>query len=190
MDAQRTDDDLARLAQAGDGPAFEELVRRTTRMVYARIYLDTGEAHRTEDLVQETFLAAFKSIRQLTNPAGFRSWLLTVAQRITIDSFRREGRLRRTPTQDGPAPERAAAAEEPLERAESRDKVRAILQSLPEAYRLPLTLRYIDGADYESISLQLGMTNGSLRGLLNRGMQILREQASRVLGPELIGGRT
>ena len=50
------------------------------------------------------------------------------------------------------------------------------LKSLPEEYSLPLTLRYIAGADYETIGRQLGLSNGSLRGLLSRGMARLREK--------------
>jgi DNA-directed RNA polymerase specialized sigma24 family protein len=52
--------------------------------------------------------------------------------------------------------------------------VLSLLRSLPEEYRLPLTLRYIGGADYETIGRELGLSNGSLRGLLHRGMEKLR----------------
>ena len=50
-----------------------------------------------------------------------------------------------------------------------------MLRRLPEEYSVPITLRYIAGADYDTISRQLGLSNGSLRGLLNRGMNRLRE---------------
>ena len=49
-----------------------------------------------------------------------------------------------------------------------------LLRKLPEEYSTPITLRYIAGTDYDTISRQLGLTNGSLRGLLNRGMARLR----------------
>src|SRR5207247_379525 len=90
--------------------------------------------------------------------------------------FRRAGRQRRaTPprTSQSALDEVPTAVEEP-ELAENRDKVRATLQSLPEEYRLPLTLRYIEGADYETITMQLGLSPGQLRGLLCRGLQLLR----------------
>ena len=67
------------------------------------------------------------------------------------------------------------------EREETRAAVLAVLRSLPEEYRLPLTLRYIGGADYETICLQLGLTNGSLRGLLHRGMKLLRAELQQVM---------
>ena len=61
----------------------------------------------------------------------------------------------------------------------TRQQVLAVLRTLPDEYRLPLTLRYLAGADYETISRQLGLSNGSLRGLLNRGMTRLREEVAR-----------
>ena len=164
-------------AARGDREAFEELVRRTSRLVYARVYLETGDAHQAEDLVQETYLRAFRSIRQVKEAAGFRKWLLTVARSVSIDAHRRNSRLRRQ------APKResqeviektAAPQQEAPGREEERKKVRKALQSLPEEYRMPLTLRYIDGADYQAITTQLGLSNGSLRGLLHRGLKLLR----------------
>ncbi len=158
----------------GDRAAFEELVRRTARMVYARLYLETGDMQRTEDLVQETFLRAFRSVGRLTEPSGFRRWLLSVALSVAIDSFRREARQKRTaPRFAGPGALEGAEAP-PDGDEEVRERARAVLQSLPEEYRLPLTLRYINGSDYEEITMQLGITDGSLRGLLHRGLQLLR----------------
>src|SRR5438552_1056936 len=61
-------------ARNGDRAAFEDLVRRTSRLVFARIYLECGDAGRAEDLLQETYLLALRSIRGLTDAAAFRSW--------------------------------------------------------------------------------------------------------------------
>ena len=56
----------------------------------------------------------------------------------------------------------------------------ALLRSLPEEYREPLMLRYIAGADYDTIGQQLGLSNGSLRGLLHRGMSPMRSELRRL----------
>ena len=85
-----SDEDLVRRSQRGDGAAFEQLVRRTARLVYSRLYLEVGDAHRAEDLSQETFLTAWRSIAQVTDPAGFRTWPLSVAHTTAIDWIRRE----------------------------------------------------------------------------------------------------
>jgi RNA polymerase sigma-70 factor (ECF subfamily) len=168
---------LVRSAQAGDRAAFEELVRRTSRLVLARLYLETGDAHRAEDLLQETLLTAFRSLDQLTEPAKFRGWLLRIAVNTAIDAARRDNRRKRSP---GELPLRVAPGpDENLERDETRQQVLAVLRSLPEEYRLPLTLRYLAGADYDTIQMQMGLTNGSLRGLLHRGLKRLREELQR-----------
>jgi RNA polymerase sigma-70 factor, ECF subfamily len=168
---------LVRNAQAGDRAAFEELVRRTSRLVLARLYLETGDAHRAEDLLQETLLTAFRSLAQLTEPAKFRGWLLRIAVNTAIDAARRDHRLKRSP---GAVPLRVAPQpEDSLERDETRQQVLAVLRSLPEEYRMPLTLRYLAGADYDTIQMQMGLTNGSLRGLLHRGLKLLREELQR-----------
>src|SRR5437773_3976134 len=88
---------LVRSARDGDREAFEELVRRTSRLVFARLYLETGDAHRAEDLLQETFLLAFRSLHRLLDPAGFRAWLLTIAHTALVDAARRDARQKRTP---------------------------------------------------------------------------------------------
>jgi len=166
-------------AQAGDRAAFEELVRRCSGLVYARLYLETGDRHRTEDLVQETLLTAFRSLGQLSSPKGFRSWLLSIAQNLAIDAGRRDARKKRSAPRadvaelDGVAG-RLPPPDEEAARQEQRAQVLAMLRALPEDYRLPLTLRYITGADYDAIQTQLGLTNGALRGLLHRGLQMLR----------------
>jgi RNA polymerase sigma-70 factor (ECF subfamily) len=194
---------LVRKAQVGDRAAFEELVRRTSRLVFARLYLETGDRERSEDLLQETLLTAFRRLRWLEDPKSFRSWLLTIAQNLAVDAARHDLRKKRFPGRaetaggaGGVNAGRAGGANPPVlanvpsntpgpaeeaEREETRAAVLAVLRSLPEEYRLPLTLRYIGGADYETICLQLGLTNGSLRGLLPRGMKLLRTELQQVM---------
>jgi len=184
---------LVEKAKGGDRAAFEELIRRTSRLVFARLYLETGDRQRSEDLLQETLLTAFRRLRWLEDAKSFRSWLLTIAQNLAVDAARHDQRKKRAA---GRATGRAGGVNPPVlanvpssapgpaqhaEREETRAAVLAVLRSLPEEYRLPLTLRYIGGADYETICLQLGLTNGSLRGLLHRGMKLLRTELQQVM---------
>ncbi len=177
---KETEAALVNKAQRGDRAAFEELVRRTSRLLFARLYLETGDTHRAEDLLQETLLLAFRSIGRLRDPNTLRSWLLTIAQNVVFDAARRDFRQKRAePQRDSTEklndlPDSTPAPDEEIERAEERNNVLAVLRSLPEEYRLPLTLRYLAGADYETIEMQLGLSNGSLRGLLHRGLKMLR----------------
>jgi RNA polymerase sigma-70 factor (ECF subfamily) len=182
---------LVRRARSGDRAAFEELVRRTSRLVFARLYLETGDAHRAEDLLQETLLTAFRSMRELGEARAFRPWLLRIAQNTAIDAARRDSRKKRagrSQANDAVLPRIPGNVPSPdaqLAEKEVREQVLAVLRSLPEEYRLPLTLRYIGGADYDTICTQLGLSNGSLRGLLQRGLKLLRKE----LPEDLLGER-
>ncbi len=183
-----SDDILIQRSQRGDQAAFECLVQRTARLVYSRIYLDTADAHQAEDLTQEVYMTAWKSIRQLDRPRGFRSWLLAIARNAVVDSGRRQSRKKRAgaPAGSDDVLLRIPSAEPPpdvlLEHSERREQVLTMLRALPEDYRLALSLRYIGGLDHEAIQRQMGISNGSLRGLLGRGLAMLRQEMIARLG--------
>jgi len=178
---ESADDDLITQSRRGSREAFEELIRRSARLVFARIYLETGDPHRTEDLVQETFLIAWRSIGRLTDSNSFRPWLLSIAHSVVIDDARKRNRKKRSANEIGQSAMMRLANDNPtpLESAankEQREQMLSVLRSLPREYRDVLMLRYLAGADYESISRQLALSNGSLRGLLSRGLAMLRRE--------------
>jgi RNA polymerase sigma-70 factor (ECF subfamily) len=175
-----TDDDLVSLAMAGNRPAFDVLVRHTSRLVWAHHILRTRDRALAEDLTQETYLRAWRAIRSLSDASLFRSWLLTIAESVRLDDIKhRTRRKRAAPTaMDEPAdvPSGDPTPSEQAERAELSNQALEALFSLPSQYQQPLALRYLAGADYAEISKQLALTNGSLRGLLHRGLEMLRER--------------
>src|SRR5262249_53144005 len=102
------DNDLAlvRTARAGDRGAFEELVRRTSRLVYARLYLERGDPHRGEVWRQKSSPPASRPRPGLPAPAGFRPCLLPIARNTCRAAARRDSRLKRTappPSETPPA---------------------------------------------------------------------------------------
>src|SRR5229473_2455722 len=94
---------LVQSARTGDRAAFEELVRRTSRLVFARLYLETGDRHWAEDLLQETWLLAYRALYRLNDPGSLRPWLLAIAQNVLAEAARRQSRRKRTaPPRAGP----------------------------------------------------------------------------------------
>ena len=174
---EESDQSLAARSRLGDRVAFEMLVRRTARLVFARLYLDTGNPHEAEDLTQETFLVACRNIHRLKDPDGFRSWILSIAHTVHLDAIKKKSRKKRgSPGAMVEVADHGPSPPEQSEQNEQRQQALIALQSLPEDYQQPLSLRYLAGADYETIGRQLGLTNGSLRGLLHRGLELLRER--------------
>jgi RNA polymerase sigma-70 factor (ECF subfamily) len=181
------DSELVAAFLAGEKRGFNELVARYHVRLLNFIYRTIGDRERAEDLVQETFLTAWRSIGQVTEPAGFRAWLFSVAHSALVDATRREARKKRAGPRSNTGAEALAAFADPrpsppqaAEADEQRQRVLRVLRSMPEEYRLPLTLRYLGGADYDTIGRQLGLSNGSLRGLVSRGLAKLRERLKRI----------
>ena len=192
---------LVARAQKGDRAAFDKIVHHTARLVYAQIVASVRDRQKAEDLSQETFVAAWKALPSLQSEkaAGTLAWLLTLARNKVLDALKSDARIKRggvvpTPPSAGPVtnakPTRASAPLEGLpdagpspqqsaEHAEARNHALRLLEELPEEYRRPLALRYLAGADYDTIRRTLGLSDGALRGLLNRGMALLRERMSR-----------
>ncbi len=164
-------DDLVRRAQAGDRTAFEDLIRAHARLVWASVYGWVKDPAWTEDLVQESFLKAWESIRGLKEPEAFRGWLLTIARRLALRQAELAGRA--DPVADVPDRPAAVHASDP---EEAREEVQRALARLPERYRLPVTLHFLNGMEYAAIEKSTGLANGSLRGLVARGVAKLRAE--------------
>jgi RNA polymerase sigma-70 factor (ECF subfamily) len=173
------DEALVQRSWRGDREAFEELVRRTGRGLFARVYLETGDPHKAEDIAQEAYLIAWRSIRSLAKAQSFRAWLFSIAHSVMLQNVRRDSRGKRVRDEMEDAADARPGPAEAAGLSEQREKILAMLRSMPGEYRLPLTMRYLGGADYETIGKELAISNGSLRGLLNRGMGMLRAQMKR-----------
>jgi RNA polymerase sigma-70 factor (ECF subfamily) len=162
------DRDQVLRARKGDRGAFEEIVRATARLVWAYVHGLVKDSGWTEDLVQETYLKAWESIGTIKEPDAFRGWLFTIARRLAW----RHDEVASRSTVVAEVPESAAPA---AEAEEAGERIHAALARLPERYRLPVTLHFVNGLEYGEISKSLGLANGSLRGLIARGTKKLRD---------------
>jgi RNA polymerase sigma-70 factor, ECF subfamily len=173
-------DDLVRAAQHGDRPAFEALYTRFGRLVHGVLLCRVGRAD-VEDLVQEVFLTAFERLSTLRDPSAFGGWLAAIARRRAIDHRRRLRPADELPD-DVAAPETGHA---------EAAQILAVIERLPDAYRETLVLRLVEGMTGPEIAARTGLTEGSVRVNLHRGMKLLRENLSGQTESALSGvGRT
>ncbi len=167
-------DDLATqvvAARGGDRAAFGQLYQRFGRMVHG-ILLAHGPREEAEDLVQEVFVRAWTQMGSLHEPAAFGGWLARMARNRAIDALRTRRPM--TPVD----PELPAASS-------THDEAIAVIQlvrALPESYRETLVLRLVEGLSGPEIAEMTGMTPGSVRVNLHRGMALLKERMGAVHG--------
>lgn len=164
---------LVEQAREGSRAAFGRLYELYGRMVHG-ILIARVPRIEVDDLVQEVFLLAMRRLSTLREPAAFGAWLATIARNRAKD-FHRESRGSQNLAED---PETLSA----LENAPAHDEALAVLaaiRELPDAYRETLVLRLVEGMTGPEIAARTGLTPGSVRVNLHRGMKMLREALAR-----------
>jgi RNA polymerase sigma-70 factor (ECF subfamily) len=160
---------------AGDRQAFGHLVERETRSVYRACLRILGRPHDAEDVTQESFVAAYRSIRTYRGEGSLRAWLLRIATR---QSFRRLSQRRATVDLDAiPAPRLADASSEPTRLVidlESRRAVQDAVAALPEPYREVVALRFFADLSLAEVADATGRPINTVKTHLRRGLERLR----------------
>jgi RNA polymerase sigma-70 factor, ECF subfamily len=170
------DDTLVRAAQQGDRSAFGLLYSRYARMVHG-IVLSRVPYSDVDDLVQDVFLQALPRLASLREASKFPGWLATIARNRATDFHRRGKPLDEFTDEipnDSPNPKAPSTPPTSHSTTEAHAALDAIL-SLPETYRETLILRLVEGMTGPEIAARTGLTHGSVRVNLYRGMQQLRE---------------
>jgi RNA polymerase sigma-70 factor, ECF subfamily len=182
--AESSEDEVSvRAARDGDRAAFGRLYERYARMVHG-VLLSKVPLDAVDDLVQDVFIRALRRVSTLRKSESFAAWLAAITRNVANDYHRcsvpeepldegiSDGETRREmPDCDGTTVDRASGL-----------AVLEAIRNLPEAYREPLILRFVEGMTGPEIAERTGLTHGSVRVNLHRGMQLLRENLSPKAG--------
>jgi RNA polymerase sigma-70 factor (ECF subfamily) len=178
MDATEAAAVLAR-ARQGDGEAFQALVEQHSRSVFRLAFRMTGNEQDAEDVVQESFLRAYRQLGHFQARADFGTWLYRITANCAVDMMRtRQHRMRarienvdeatsRQPS-PGPGPERLA------ESAELRHIVDEALEDLSPTERAAFTLRHHEGRSIEEICALLNLRQSAAKHAVFRAVRKLR----------------
>jgi RNA polymerase sigma-70 factor (TIGR02960 family) len=181
---------LAR-ARAGDDQAFRELTEPHRRELQVHCYRILGSIQDAEDLVQETLLAAWRSLEAFEGRASLRAWLYRIATNNCLNALRaRSRRPREVPAMDAPAPTRRIEPvwlepypdvlldDDPAARYEAKESIELAfilaLDGLPPLQRVVLVLRDVLGFRTGEVAEMLGTGEGSVKGALQRARAALR----------------
>jgi RNA polymerase sigma-70 factor (ECF subfamily) len=161
---------------------FEQLIRDTQKQAHSLAYRLTGNRAEAEDLVQETYVRAFRFFNRYDDSLPFASWLYRIMTNAHIDMVRRRGRLRTTSLEssgadgvttwdipdNGPGPDREMiqnAIEEPVQRA---------LMAMTPEFRTAVLLADVEGLAYEEVAEIMRTSVGTVRSRIHRGRKQLR----------------
>jgi RNA polymerase sigma-70 factor (ECF subfamily) len=170
---------LAR-ARQGDEDAFRILVEQHSRSVFRLAYRMTGNEQDAEDVVQESFLRAYKQLGRFESRAHFGTWIYRITANCCVDLMRsRQARHDQSrgesldaaetlPAGDGPGPERLAAS------AEIEQRIQAALSELSPLERAAFTLRHYEGRTIDEISAALGLRTSAAKHSVFRAVKKLR----------------
>ena len=170
---------LAR-ARQGDEDAFRVLVEQHSRSVFRLAYRMTGNEQDAEDIVQESFLRAYKQLGRFESRANFGTWIYRITANCCVDLMRtrqaRHDQSRREaldaaeqlPVSDNPGPERLA------ESAEIEQSVQTALADLSPLERAAFTLRHYEGRSIDEISALLGLGTSAAKHSVFRAVKKLR----------------
>ncbi len=177
-------DDKHIVAQArrGDLSAFEELVTRYEKRVYAIALRSSGSPEDAADITQEVFLKVWRSMESFRGDSGFSTWLFRITMNLCVDHARRRQTQPQTqPLVQGeedderPIPDTAPTPEEHLENSELGRELAAALDEVSDEHRRIVLLRDVSGMSYTEIAEVLEISEGTVKSRLSRARIALRK---------------
>lgn len=178
---EMTDVTVVSRARTGDPDAFRLLVERHSQPIFRVAYRMTGNEHDADDVVQETFLRAYRQLDRFEERANFGTWLHRIAINCALDLLRARGRMDRY---YGGDPEDAemngTIRSEPeqdrlLISAELREQVAAAMERLSGNERTAFVLRHFEGMPVEEIGKTLGIQVNAAKHTIFRAVRKLRQ---------------
>lgn len=177
--------ELIKRASAGDRAAFDDLVRQHIKDTYRQLHRLVGNHEDAEDLTQDCFVKAYRSLRFYRGEGTFSAWLGRIAVHLARDHHRQRGRQLRTVALDRVEVEPAARQTEELTQRELIRHVGQAVDDLPSSLRAALVLRVLEGRDYEDVARATGMKRGTVRTQVMKARKRLMAALRPWLGGEL-----
>lgn len=168
---------LVDAARAGDRGAFDELVRLTSADTYTLALRLTGDEEDARDVVQETYLRAYRGLHSFRGDARFTTWLYRITANCAATTLGRRGRHRHDHLPDDAPVADDRPDHDPAHRAEHgdlRDRLQEALRDLPPRLRAVIVLRDIYDLPHEAIAAELGISESAAKVRLHRARRKLR----------------
>ncbi len=181
-----TDEELVARSTGGDPESFNQLIKRWERPIYALAYRTIGREDDARDVVQETFLRAFRGLSGFKGQAKFSSWLYRITLNLCRDWMRRQRRSPVMLAPDGVDLVELAGESDEVETADAavarKDLSRLVaraMTALPEEQRAAIVLKEYHGLTFQEIADLLGCPLSTVKTRLYQGLTVLRKELER-----------
>jgi len=185
---EESDAALVTRAREGDQDAFRLLVERHSVRLFQLAFRMTGNEQDAEDLVQETFLRAYKQLNRFQSRAGLGTWLYRIAANCSLDLLRRQKRRGEQETVEFDSEEAfpailsdAPAPDQQVYHGEVRQKVESVMRELTPMERTAFVLRHFEGLSIGEIGSALGVGPGATKQSIFRAVQKMRRALEPVV---------
>jgi len=179
--------ELVVAARAGDQQAFEALTRATYADTYTLAYRLTGDEEDARDVVQESYLRAFRGLKRFRGDAQFTTWLYRITANCASTHLGRRAKHRHEElTDESPVADTNPDAD-PAARTDARatrDRLTAALRALPPRLRAVVVLRDVYDLPHEAIAAELGISESAAKVRLHRARKKLREDLFPLRGDQ------
>jgi RNA polymerase sigma-70 factor (ECF subfamily) len=167
--------ELVRRAQAGDRQAFDKLVVENKDKVFALIYRMTENRETALDLLQDSFLAAYKSLKKFRGDSGFSSWLYRIASNKTLNYIRRARIIPFYNIESGVGAEPAYEMTDKIENEALQKALTGALKSLPPQQKLAFNLRFYEELPFAEIAVIMDKSESTVKTHYQKATEKLRE---------------
>ncbi|HOQ01130.1 MAG TPA: sigma-70 family RNA polymerase sigma factor [Acetivibrio clariflavus] len=177
--------DLVERAKSGDLEAFEQLIIGCQKKVFNIAFRMVGNYDDANELAQEVFIKAFRSIKNFKGDSSFSTWIYRITANVCLDELRKrknrtivsldqdielnDGDVKRQMPDNAPTPDMEA------ESNEVKSIVNESIQQLPDDYKSMIILRDIQGFSYDEISKIVNCPEGTVKSRINRARQALKK---------------
>ncbi|HLH81228.1 MAG TPA: RNA polymerase sigma factor [Chthonomonas sp.] len=186
MKSGLSEQELAQKCREGNMEAFEELYARCSRAVYRYAYRMLNDADEADDVMQETFVRAFRMLPNFRGECNLLTWLIKIASNLCRDRYKTRMRRREVPFDDQLAnrPDNSQRGRDPADLVVQQDlqeRVRRVLAALPAAHREVIVLRDFEELSYQEIAQILDCSISSIKLRLFRARRAFRERLESLL---------
>jgi RNA polymerase sigma factor (sigma-70 family) len=185
---QATDDELVAATRAGSDEALETLFERYRDRITAYVRGMVSDHGRAEDIVQETFISALRSLRSSERPIIFRPWIYQIAKNASIDQFRRQQRAEEIsldsedfkPSYEGRLSEGAPSIDSTVSQREEMHTLQQAFGGLPPSQHEVLVLREFAGLSYAEIARRMRLSTAAVESVLFRARRGLKDEYDEI----------